>query len=568
MRPWWERWPGRLEWELQSLRDANIQFEIRNQDSRTGLFDLSMEVPINGELVKLEVHFPALFPFTRVEVFAPGLNLDWHQNPYTKNLCLIGRSSDEWSTNESTAAFILGQLKKLLEAVQKTQTNEVADLELHQAEPVTVFLNYIVDSFILFDSSWQFSAVEDSGRMRLRLSSQLPVRGIVQEFQRGTNNDAGRFASTVDDEAIRKLGLTESRLASWYRLGQSLGGLSADQCIQRLEDQFEMRAVPLGGYDLVGVIVPEEAGWRAVGETLVFILRTAQKRNGFRYPVIKNHFIRGFRLGRDELLARAPELKPASSKRIALVGLGCVGAPSALEFAKAGISELRLMDGDVVEPGNSVRWPLGIQAVGHTKGEAIAAFIESNYPFTKVKTSSLRFGGTHGSGGGTLEDVAEFLRDIDLIYDATAEVGVSYLLSELAREMRIPFVCASSTLGALGGRVVTMRPGQTAGCWNCLRMHTYEGALPTPLEASNGISHIRGCADPAFTGASFDVQQVALAGVRAAISTLSESSEGGYPSLSWDVAILGLRDEHGAAIVPTWQIFPLTRHAECTNHPT
>ncbi len=370
MKPWWERWPGRLEWELQALRDANIQYKIRKQDPQLGLLDLTIEAPINGERLMLEVQFPAMFPFTRVEVSAPSLNLAWHQNPYTKDLCLIGRPSDEWRMDESVAAFILGQLKKLLEAVQKRQTTEMGDLELHQAEPVTVFLNYIPDSSILFDSSWQFSAVEDSGSMRLRLSPQsLPIRGIVQEFQRGKSKDAGQFASTVDDEAMTKLGLTVTRPARWYRLGESLGGLSADQCMQRVEKRFGIATVPAGSTDLVGLIVPEEVGWRTAGETLVFILRTAQKRNGFRNPVMKNHYIRTSRIGKDEVLARAPELKPASSKRIALVGLGCVGAPSALEFARAGISELRLMDSDGVEPGNCVRWPLGIQAVGQSKVE-------------------------------------------------------------------------------------------------------------------------------------------------------------------------------------------------------
>ncbi len=75
----------------------------------------------------------------------------------------------------------------------------------------------------------------------------------------------------------------------------------------------------------------------------------------------------------------------------------------------------------------------------------------------------------------------------------------------------------------------------------------------------------RGCADPTFTGAGFDVAEVALNGVRLAVSTLAGGLGDAYPDAEWDVAIISFRDEHGRRIAPRWQTFKLRRHPRCLN---
>ena len=60
-----------------------------------------------------------------------------------------------------------------------------------------------------------------------------------------------------------------------------------------------------------------------------------------------------------DLFTRIPELKPLREKTVAVFGLGCLGAPSVLEFARAGVECIRLVDFDVVDPATGVRWPLG-----------------------------------------------------------------------------------------------------------------------------------------------------------------------------------------------------------------
>ena len=70
-----------------------------------------------------------------------------------------------------------------------------------------------------------------------------------------------------------------------------------------------------------------------------------------------------------------------------------------------------------------------------------------------------------------------------------------------------------------------------------------------------------------------DLGEVALMGVRTAIATLAANEPGGYPPVSWDVAVLALRDANGQLIPPTWSTYPLWQHhscAECAarNQPT
>ena len=71
------------------------------------------------------------------------------------------------------------------------------------------------------------------------------------------------------------------------------------------------------------------------------------------------YFARAFRAGPGEASVRTPELRSLGAKTIAQFGVGCLGAASALEFVRAGIGELRILDRDHVDPGTIGRWPLG-----------------------------------------------------------------------------------------------------------------------------------------------------------------------------------------------------------------
>lgn len=234
-----------------------------------------------------------------------------------------------------------------------------------------------------------------------------------------------------------------------------------------------------------------------------------------------------------------------------------------LEFARAGIGNLRILDYDFVEPGSTVRWPLGLSQVGRFKTDSLRRFIEAEYPYTQVQSWTHRIGGTPDSGPGDIEVVKEITAGANLIYDATAEIGLQFLLSQVSRQLGLPYIGISATAGGWGGRVVRVPP---SGCWACFQRQLQEGTIPVPPAAESGWVEPQGCNSPTFTGAGFDTAQVSMMGVRVAVSSLCQDTERAYPTINWDVAVLSLRAPDGAAIAPKWEVFTLQRHPSCGNH--
>ncbi len=279
----------------------------------------------------------------------------------------------------------------------------------------------------------------------------------------------------------------------------------------------------------------------------------------------KIYFVRAGRAGHPDLSARIPELAGLSEKKVTVIGLGCLGAPSVLEFARCGIGELRIIDFDIVEAGTIVRWPFGMKSVGKLKTEVLKEFLKENYPFTKVVSFAHRIGSVRESrdqlSDYNILDTA--LDGIDLVYDASAERGIQHLLFDLTSERSIPYIGISTTFGAWGGVLVRIRPDKTEGCWVCFMHGLEDTSFPCPFSDPVGEIQPVGCADPTFTGAGFDSGLIALGGVRLAVSTLTEKEQIGYPKFDWDVAIINLRDNNGNAITPTWQTFDLKKHPSC-----
>ena len=194
---------------------------------------------------------------------------------------------------------------------------------------------------------------------------------------------------------------------------------------------------------------------------------------------------------------------------------------------------------------------------------ALKGFIGANYPYTQVVATTHRIGAIRGTGPSDLKILDELLDGADLVYDATAEVGIQHLLSDLTRERGLPYLCVSTTAGAWGGLLARIRPHQTQGCWLCLQYALTDGTIPSPPADPAGRIQPVGCADPTFTGAGFDVGQIALAGVRLAISILLADKNGGYPDVDWDVAVIALRSSDGKFFAPRYETFKLHRHPSC-----
>lgn len=278
-----------------------------------------------------------------------------------------------------------------------------------------------------------------------------------------------------------------------------------------------------------------------------------------KYPPF--YFARAGVFGPNDVRLRAPELAPLSEKKVAVFGLGCVGAPSALEFARAGVAELRILDHDYVDPATIARWPVGLAASGMAKVEVIRSIIVRDYPYTRVVGHVQRLGMARLTSGGTSDlRVVEAMTDgVSLIFDATAEWGVQHFLSDFARDAGIPYISVEGMFGGWSGKIFRFMPGRDQGCWVCYKHALDKGLIPQPPADEREDVQQPGCGDLTFTGASFDLVEVALTAVRIAVSTLCAGLEGGYPAADWDAMNLAFRDKNGKLVATRCEIYQVPK---------
>lgn len=563
IRPWWERVPGRLEYELAALDHAGITHGRDEAAFTEGRLALELQATLpNGTVVQLAARFPPMYPYERFEVYAPDLELAYHQNPFDKNLCLIGQGTEHWRTDDTLAQFICDRLPRVLEVARAQGTAAVAGLEERQAEPFSAYYPYAPGAMLLVDGTWDLDPQVTSGTLRIGLTDSAaarPLRGAVLEVRDTRNEVIARADPALADVYPVTL------MARWLRVpGPIKQAEAAAFYAEAAEFDARLRqpmTVSVGSsrIDVLGVVFPEEHTWRGGGEAdgWVFVVRTFK-------PVQENAFVRAGRAGRQDLAERVPELASLRQHRVAIFGLGGLGGPSAIELARAGLGELRILDGDFSDPATACRWPLGFAAAGLEKAPALAAFLRSHYPYTRVVAYPLRLGDPN-VGPRELDVLAAMLDDADLVYDATAELGLQHLLSDLAREQGTPYVCLWTTPGAWGGLVARVRPQRMSGCWSCLQGKLTTGDIPRPPADPKGSVQPAGCSSPTFTGSGFDLAEVALSGVRLAIGTLGRDAPGAYPDSSWDVGVVALRDPSGCVVPPTWRTYVLHRHPGCEN---
>lgn len=587
---WWERWPERLEHELQALRCLGIEFERDEAAFARGLLRLRLFPVVDGARVELIATFPGSYPYFRFELAAPELALPRHQHPFAKNLCLIGRATDNWSLKDTLAAFVESQVPLALKAAVGEGVDAGGQIaEEDQGEPFSDYYSY-APAMLLVDGNWSLPATATHGSLNVGLLARLGeahgesihLRGVVKEV-RGPGHEVLARANV----ALLRRHYASSVSARWVRVEKPVHESDAGKLFA-----FLQRADPAGTglswsdvgslrLQIYGALFPEEQrrgvledGWvfavrvhRAVRKPALERKPSAGSRSTGTIPPASSAYIaRVGRGGELDTLSRAPGLSALRDKAILVVGAGALGAPAALEFARAGVRELRLLDDDFLDPATAVRWPFGVAEAGRQKVEVIADFVAAHYPYTTVVSRPWKLGAVNDSGPSDEELLAPLLERVSLIYDAAAEFGVSYFLSERAIELGVPYIAVTATQGAWGGRIVRVRPGMTQGCWSCSQAMRISGALPDPPSDPNGSVQPRGCANPTFTGAGFELVQVAMNGVRVAVATLCVDTDE-RQRVEWDVQIISLRDSKGTLIAPTVQAFSLTRAPDCTVCP-
>ena len=586
-----ERW----EKEKENLQASQINFSIDEEVEKLGQLRLNLEITEESDIsvpseflpLKLIVVFPMHYPFFRPEVYAPDLDLPRHQNKIDKNLCLIPRSSDSWLPEITLMEHLKEQLPKVIAAGLITDPEILKVLDYEQAEPASEYYAAISNAPVIFDPSG-FDAmpaknqpIDLMGTVNLGVptEAEVPTRIIVLENFDADKNSLNKlpehliemFPSRATGAVYRlqeapPFGIAEKDYNWLVLLLNESKGFPKFRNSVKLKKGSSIENV-------VAITFPEEhtpgnLSWGWLFLVAVSIPQPVMVK-GRAVPSFKKafYYAKLNRINSEELSVRIPSLKSLANMKVAVFGLGALGAPSVIEFAKNGVAEITVVDFDTIDSGTIVRWPLGVEYTGLYKTDAIESFLKFNYPYTKIRQFRHKVGAPQifkdSNHVVDIPSMDEILSNASLIYDATAEIGVSHFLSEEAKKRGIPFISVYGTPGVWGGAIIRCLPeNEDSGCWMCYQYALKDGLIPTPPRNRNGDVQAAGCGDISFTGTSFELANLVSSGVRFAMGTLCRS-ENGYPDIPTDIAVLSLVDDYGNAIFPKWTTHHLNKHPEC-----
>jgi molybdopterin/thiamine biosynthesis adenylyltransferase len=567
VRPWFESDPGLLERELDALSEAGLSPRVDEAARARGTIRVHLVYAKDGHDLNLVATYPDLFPFFKPEVATTDLKLDRHQHPFGGTLCLVGRRTSAWFVEEPLASVIEQQLPELLAYAATGDLDALGEIEEEQGEPASDYYRSqsFPDAFLLIDSAWRIDPEVRQGTfevlgeyIRRQEQPTLSFRGFVDRVLAPRNVELARWSGP-------RPGHFSTRLAGrWARVDEPvLGDLRAFE--ERLGPaEFDrLRQADARGRDhqliLGAVLYPEEVRHREFGDGWAFFgwdipkMKKGRPRQGHAY------FIASERAGKSDLAARNPQGTLLEAKGVAIIGLGAIGSPVALEMARAGVQSLRIVDADRMEPATLRRWALGWPAFGRTKVQALKERIEAEYPGTKVHEYAERLGAASDEPARLQSElIEEIMTGADLVIDVTAEMGVNHFVSELCRVRNIPLIVANATLGGWGGMVARFTVGRP--CWMCLRRAFFvTQQLPLPIADETGSGELQppGCGDPTFTGAGYDLSEVSLHVVRTAASMLVGEE------VVEDLALLSLRRPDGSRIPPMWSSHMIPQDETC-----
>lgn len=141
--------------------------------------------------------------------------------------------------------------------------------------------------------------------------------------------------------------------------------------------------------------------------------------------------------------------------RVALVGMGGIGAPAALYLAAAGVGTLGLIDDDAVSLSNLQRQVLyGTGDIGLSKSQTAKTKLSGINPHTECRIHAVRL---------DEDNAAEILGGYDIVLDGCDNFPTRLLVNRMCHDLKIPLV--SAALGRWSGQLSVF---DGSPCYQCL----------------------------------------------------------------------------------------------------
>jgi len=558
---WWRRFPALLQAELDAFKAHGSEAVVAS--STNGSLILDVQWPTQAGPLGLRVGYCPTHPYGRPSVGTSELMLSRHQDPFSGTLCLLTQESGQWRPGEKAADLIAAQLPRAIEAARahdEGRLNEATNLEEHAADPLTSYFDHQCDanSIALYDAnlrapSGRWGPATFTVRNRLAGGFEIVLRTLkpAEGLWLASPFKPWEERTPVQTIAGRWVRMKPEATSDLTRLAAQAEAIIAKDGVGRKFASRDARARQTGP-ELTVILFDEEVEYGREGAGCLFL---------YRSPENQLALVSSRRIAPD-LLARAPVSAGLQEKRVLLVGVGAVGSFIGLELVRAGLGRLDIVDGDTIEPGNSVRWVLGREYWGRPKVHALADFAARHYPLSHVVAHLAKVGVAVNTlehaiqrGGHPLEWLREKVHEADLVVDATASYECQLFLERFCREQNKPYILGHATGGAAGGVVAQFAPDRP-GCRVCLAEHWWGKTLPEPIVDPSGVLTPVGCNQPTFTGGAFDLQEVSMEVVRTALGVLVPNL---YPRSRPGLAVVNLVEASGGRVTPCWTTYDLTR---------
>lgn len=613
---WRERYPERWSRELDDLRQAGWSFTVTKPSG--GPVGLMVRYPLgDGLTARLRIRFGPAYPWfpPSVEDVDSVLAGARHRQPVTGVLCLV--HDEQWDTDWTVAHLLKVQMPRLLAAAELGPVGVdvggggVAALEMPVPELVGLSVSTRMPPIIVPDVA--VPAGVDQGALLCRFSVRGTRLGVgLVELVLGTDvrvatdlpeREVGDFPVVVAGRWVRDPDFRpgESAQQVWRRVAKTLRPLAVDEVPSEPPSSVGQRAKVSTAVsstevvEVVGLLVPDEIGYRTRGESWVFLMRshtTARvsvlspgsarsavggsgdgERDTGRMPGStpappRRRWTVGYRptqpYSRALVAERTPQAGVLASRSAVVVGLGALGMPLAQDLAQAGVGRLVCLDRDRVDPTTGTRQPAALTDAGLPKAFLAHAFISAAAPYCDVDgvTGSLesvweRHADEAGAAARAM--VLRALVAADLVVDATANPAATRLLGSMRRQLGKPFLVVSGTAGGWGG-VVTLLSGEGA-CWGCVEHARADGAVPVPpADSADGWFTPTRCAEPTFRGTRQSMQQVAMHASAVAANFLA-----GTPMVG-NYWVASMRTPGGDPSPVAWSSTTVPVHPRCDLH--
>lgn len=146
--------------------------------------------------------------------------------------------------------------------------------------------------------------------------------------------------------------------------------------------------------------------------------------------------------------------KKLSSARVVVVGVGGLGTPVIQYLAAAGVGELSIVDGDVVEESNLQRQVIHAGNIGLNKAESAQKFVNELNPDVEVITHPFFV---------EPDNVLELVESYDVVVSCPDNFKTRYLLNDACKILGKPMV--HSAVYGFEGEAMTINGSP---CYRCL----------------------------------------------------------------------------------------------------